>query len=88
VINKIWLKIVLTALPVLALVSPLLAKAANDYLITASDTIPIFELGATAVKNNGLAVLTVAVPYLAGAAVAFIVVLIFWAVVHYFRSHA
>lgn len=58
-----------------------------DYQITASDTIPIFQAGAAAVKTNGVAILNVAVPYLAGAAVAFAVILILWVVVRYFKSH-
>ena len=58
-----------------------------DYLITSTDTIPIFQTGAAAVKENGLAVLNVAVPYLAGAAVAFAVILILWIVVRYFKNH-
>jgi len=60
---------------------------ASGYLIQTSDTIPVFEAGATAVKDNGLAMLTIAVPYLAGAAVAFALILIIWVVVSYFRSH-
>jgi len=78
----------LSAGSAIGVLSPFFLTAhAQSYLITATDTIPIFEAGATAVKDNGLAVLEVAVPYLAGAAVAFAVILIIWVVVRYFRSH-
>jgi hypothetical protein len=84
--NKLTLFAV-SAVSVGASLLALTAHAADDYLITASDTIPIFQNGASAVKSNGIAVLNVAVPYLAGAAVAFSVILILWVVVSYFRNH-
>jgi len=58
-----------------------------DYLITASDTVPVFEGGATAVKTNGLAILNVAVPYVAGAAVCFAIIGVLWFVVYLFIRH-
>ena len=57
-----------------------------DYLIQSSDTIPIFQAGAAALKSNGLGVLEVAVPWLAGALVALTVVYIFYRVFRMLRA--
>lgn len=87
-IKKILLVGSVSAFLLLGIATPFLAAHAQaSYLITASDTIPVFQLGAQAVKDNGLAILNVAVPYLAGAAVAFAVILIIWVVVRYFKNH-
>lgn len=58
---------------------------AADYLITATDTVPIFQDGATAVKQNGLAILQVAVPYVEGALVALAIVWVAILVARHFR---
>lgn len=63
------------------------AHAADDYLITASDTIPIFTSGAAAVKTNGLAVLGITIPYWAGALVAFAVIAVLFFVARLFWRH-
>lgn len=60
---------------------------ASGYLIEASDTEPIFTAGATAAKSNGLAILNIAVPYAAGAAVAFAIIGVLWFVVSLFLRH-
>ena len=74
-----------TGATIAALLAPL-AHAQVDYTITASDTIPVFEAGAAALKDNGLAVLNVAVPWLAGALIALTIVYLFYRVFSYFRA--
>lgn len=57
-----------------------------DYLIQSSDTIPVFQSGAVALKTNGLAILNVAVPYLVGVAVALAIIAIVWVAVRMVRG--
>jgi len=64
----------------LALVN--LAKA--DYTIVASDTLPIFESGALAIKTQGIAVLTVVFPWLVGALVALSAIYVSYRVIRHF----
>jgi hypothetical protein len=58
-----------------------------DYLIQASDTVPVFQNGAAALKSNGLALLNVAVPYLVGVAVAVAIIGVVWVAVRLIKGH-
>lgn len=82
-------RLIVAAGSALGLVGTLIGVAhaqAYDYTITASDTIPVFENGAASLKSNGLAVMNVAVPWLAGALIALTIVYIFYRVFRHFRA--
>lgn len=56
-----------------ALMGALPAHADYDYIVTATDTIPVFQNAAAVAKSNGLAVLNVGLPYVAAFLVAIVI---------------
>lgn len=46
---------------------------AYDYIVSATDTVPIFEQTAQVAKSNGLAVLGVGLPYFVGFMIALVI---------------
>ncbi len=56
----------------------------GGYLVPASDTICLFKLGAASLKSNGLAILNVSVPWLAGALIALLIITFFYFLGKYF----
>lgn len=63
------------ALPFASAVIPA-AHAADDYIINASDTVPVFTATAAVGKTNFLAVANVGLPYYVGFMIALVILLL------------
>jgi len=73
--NSFKTKLVLVAAPIVAVGGLLvnMAHAADDYIVSATDTIPIFTQTAAIAKSNGLAVLGIGLPYFVGFMIALVI---------------